>query len=92
MWPTGIDKDGVMYMNAAFGDYPHYLPTEATDHLKSQFTGWMLLNYKKPVTVSSTLGGFHANNAVDESIKHIGVQQQPIKESGYKLILEIFQQ
>ena len=69
MWPTGIDKDGVMYMNAAFGDYPHYLPTGATDHLKSQFTGWMLLNYKKPVTVSSTLGGFHANNAVDESIK-----------------------
>jgi hypothetical protein len=69
MWPTGIDKDGVMYMNAAFGDYPHYLPAGATDHLKSQFTGWMLLNYKKPVTVSSTLGGFHANNTVDESIK-----------------------
>jgi len=69
MWPTGVDKDGVMYMNAAFGDYPHYLPVGTADHLKSQFTGWMLLNYKKPVTVSSTLGGFHANNAVDESIK-----------------------
>ncbi|MFT3932583.1 MAG: discoidin domain-containing protein [Chitinophagaceae bacterium] len=33
------------------------------------FTGWMLLNYKKPVLVSSTLGNFAANNAVDESIK-----------------------
>ena len=33
------------------------------------FTGWMLLNYKKPVTVSSTLGSFYANNANDESIK-----------------------
>ncbi|MET0242470.1 MAG: discoidin domain-containing protein, partial [Flavitalea sp.] len=33
------------------------------------FTGWMLLNYKKPVQVSSTLGGYHANNAVDENIK-----------------------
>ncbi|MEO6670016.1 MAG: family 43 glycosylhydrolase [Ferruginibacter sp.] len=33
------------------------------------FTGWMLLNYKKPVQVSSTLGNFNANNAVDESIK-----------------------
>jgi len=33
------------------------------------FTGWMLLNYKKPVTVSSTLNAFNANNAVDESIK-----------------------
>ncbi len=33
------------------------------------FTGWMLLNYKTPVEVSSTLGGYHANNAVDENIK-----------------------
>jgi len=29
----------------------------------------MLLNYKKPVQVSSSLGGFPANNAVDENIK-----------------------
>ncbi len=33
------------------------------------FTGWMLLNYKRPITVSSTLGAYHANNANDESIK-----------------------
>jgi len=29
----------------------------------------MLLNYNKPVAVSSTYGDFNANNAVDESIK-----------------------
>lgn len=29
----------------------------------------MLLNYKKPVQVSSTLGSHYANNTVDESIK-----------------------
>nr|WP_294877144.1 family 43 glycosylhydrolase [uncultured Pedobacter sp.] len=69
IWPAGFDKDDVMYMDAAFGDYPHYLPTEAQDHLKSGFTGWMLLNYNKPVAVSSTLGSYYANNAVDESIK-----------------------
>lgn len=69
IWPAGFDKDDVMYMDAAFGDYPHYLPAGATDHLKSGFTGWMLLNYNKPVEVSSTLGGYHANNAVDENIK-----------------------
>ncbi|HEY8660364.1 MAG TPA: family 43 glycosylhydrolase [Hanamia sp.] len=69
IWPAGFDKDDIMYMDAAFGDYPHYLPAGATDHLKSGFTGWMLLNYNKPVEVSSTLGGFHANNAVDENIK-----------------------
>jgi hypothetical protein len=33
------------------------------------FTGWMLLNYNKSITVSSTLGGYHANNANDEDIK-----------------------
>jgi beta-xylosidase len=69
IWPAGFDKDGVMYCNTAWGDYPHYIPTEKADHLQSQFTGWMLLNYDKPVQVSSTLGGFHANNAVDEDIK-----------------------
>lgn len=69
IWPAGFDKDDVMYMDAAFGDYPHYLPNKATDHLKSGFTGWMLLNYNKPVSVSSTLGNYNANNAVDENIR-----------------------
>lgn len=69
IWPTGFDKDDVMYTNTAFGDYPHYLPTKADNHLKSKFTGWMLLNYNKPVQVSSTLGGYQANYAVDESIR-----------------------
>jgi beta-xylosidase len=69
IWPAGFDKEGVMYMDAAFGDYPTYLPTGVADHLKSRFTGWMLLNYNKPVQVSSTLGSYFANNAVDENIK-----------------------
>lgn len=69
IWPAGFDKDGVIYCNTAFGDYPHYLPASGADHSKSRFTGWMLLNYKKPVQVSSTLGAYVANNAVDENIK-----------------------
>jgi xylan 1,4-beta-xylosidase len=70
IWPAGFDKDDVMYCNTAFGDYPHYLPGDMIDHSQSRFTGWMLLNYKKPVQVSSTLGSmYNANNAVDESIK-----------------------
>jgi xylan 1,4-beta-xylosidase len=69
LWPAGFDKDDVMYMNSAFGDYPSYLPTGSEDHLQSRFTGWMLLNYNKPVTVSSTLGAYFANYAVDENIK-----------------------
>jgi hypothetical protein len=69
IWPAGFDKDEVMYCNTAFGDYPHYLPNGIADHLKSRFTGWMLLNYNKPVQVSSTLGAYAPNNAVDENLK-----------------------
>ncbi|HEY6954019.1 MAG TPA: discoidin domain-containing protein [Flavisolibacter sp.] len=69
IWPAGFDKDDVMWCNTAFGDYPHYLPTAAQHQYGDLFTGWMLLNYKKPIQVSSTLGGFYANNANDEDIK-----------------------
>lgn len=69
IWPTGFDKEGIMYTNTAFGDYPHYLPDGPADHQQSRFTGWMLLNYNKPIQVSSTLGNYGANYAVDESIK-----------------------
>ncbi len=71
IWPAGFDKDDVMYCNTAFGDYPQTLPTGAinTAGMRPSFTGWMLLNYKKPVTVSSTLGSYTANNIVDENIK-----------------------
>lgn len=69
IWPAGFDSDGVMYCNQAFGDYPSYLPQGPEDHLGTRFTGWMLLNYNKPVRVSSTLGAYSANNAVDENIK-----------------------
>lgn len=80
IWPAGFDKDDVMWCNTAFGDYPHYLPGNKVilTHQpgydpalfpQNYFTGWMLLNYKKPISVSSTLGGYHPNNANDEDIK-----------------------
>ena len=75
VWPTGFDTDDVMYCNTTFGDYPHYIPSKdiadgyGKDGKSPYFTGWMLLNYNKPVQVSSTLGGYLPNNAVDELIK-----------------------
>ena len=66
IWPAGFDKDDVMFCNTSFGDYPHYIPSTKQ---AGEFTGWMLLNYNKPVTVSSTFGNYNANNAVDENIK-----------------------
>lgn len=76
IWPTGFDADGNMYCNTTFGDYPHFIPAAGFPGNKygdngksSYFTGWMLLNYNKPVQVSSTLGGYVPNNAVDELAK-----------------------
>lgn len=71
IWPAGFDADDVMYCNTAYGDYPTLLPEHAKgkDFSKGLFMGWMLLNYQKPVQVSSTLGGYQANFAVDEDIK-----------------------
>jgi xylan 1,4-beta-xylosidase len=69
IWPTGFDKDDVMWCNTAFGDYPHYLPSSSAHNYGDGFTNWFLLNYKKPIQVSSILGGFGANNANDEDIK-----------------------
>ena len=69
IWPAGFDKDDILYSNTAYGDYPTFLPFEKKNHLAGSFSGWMLLNYNKPVQVSSTLGGYQSNNSVDEDIK-----------------------
>jgi len=69
IWPAGFDKEDILYCNTAYGDYPTLLPQKDANHLESLFSGWMLLNYNKPVQVSSTLGGYQANLGVDEDIK-----------------------
>lgn len=69
LWPTYFDKDGILYTNTAYGDYPHRMPTKKVDEPSELFTGWMLLNYNKPVRVSSSLPGYSANFAVDEQMK-----------------------
>ncbi len=69
LWPAGFNNDDILYCNTSYGDYPHYLPSGKSDHLQSRFTGWMILNYNKPVKVSSVLGGYAPNFAVDENIK-----------------------
>jgi xylan 1,4-beta-xylosidase len=75
IWPSGFDSDGVMWCNTAFGDYPKYLPaftkhaTPGKPDNNNEGPAWYLLNYKKPVQVSSTLGGYSSNHINDESIK-----------------------
>lgn len=67
MFPTFFDRDGVMYADTSFGDYPHYAPS--TPNQKGEFTGWMLLSYKKPVTASSHLADFTPDKVTDEQVK-----------------------
>ena len=71
IWPSGFDQEDVLYCNTAYGDYPTFLPefAQGKDFTKGLFSGWMLLNYNKPVQVSSTLGGYQPNFAVDEDMK-----------------------
>jgi hypothetical protein len=66
IWPAGFDKDDVMWCSTAFGDYPHFLPGLEN---AGEFSGWMLLNYAKPITVSSTYANYTANKANDEDMK-----------------------
>jgi len=67
MYPAYFDKDGLMYSNTSFGDYPRFAPSVAGK--AGEFTGWMLLSYKKPVKASSYLQNFKPENLTDESIK-----------------------
>ncbi|WP_280748087.1 family 43 glycosylhydrolase [Parabacteroides sp. PF5-9] len=71
IYPTGFDKDGVMYSNTAFGDYPLYASKKKFVDISNEntFTGWMLLSYNKPVTASSVDSTLVPANAVDESMR-----------------------
>ena len=55
MFPTFFDKDGIMYCDNSFGDYPHFAP--AVPGHQGEFAGWMLLSYGKPVKASSYAEG-----------------------------------
>jgi len=74
MFPAYFDKDGLMYSNTSFGDYPHFAPAVAGK--MGEFTGWMLLSYNKPVKVSSYQGEYVAKNLVDENVKTFWLAEQ----------------
>jgi len=63
LFPTRFTRSGEIIADTYLGDYPHYIDGDR------ELTGWMLLSRHKPVTVSSTLAGFRAENAVDEEVR-----------------------
>lgn len=79
MYPAGFETDGQMWVNTAYGDYPHYLPAGEVESHKERFTGWMLLSYKKPITTNSKLVKSDVH-VVDESDS--GYMQEQITDFG----------
>ena len=68
-YPADFDKNGYLHTNTYLGDYPMYLPGGKEQTTGSYQPGWMLLSYKKPVTVSSALEEYPAGNTVDEDVR-----------------------
>ncbi|HAM73520.1 MAG TPA: coagulation factor 5/8 type domain protein [Verrucomicrobiales bacterium] len=67
MFPAGFDKEGLLYANTRFGDFPHHLPTGKWTDRNELFTGWMLLSYRKPCEASSNQGDFPPSTLTDEN-------------------------
>ncbi len=68
LWPAGVDKDGVMFCNQYFADYPKNIP-QGRFHPMSVMPAYMLLSYGKRASASSERAGHEAKYAVDESMK-----------------------
>ena len=87
MFPAGFDTEGLMYSNTRFGDFPHFLPTKKMENRNELFTGWMLLNYKKPCVASSTRDTFTANRVCDENPRTFWVADN--KKAGQTLTIDL---
>ncbi len=66
LYPAGFDADGCLFTDTYLGDYPMYLPKAGEEPARPD---WMLLSYRKPVTVSSALGDYPAENLTDEDAR-----------------------
>lgn len=86
MYPAFYDKDGLMYCKTDFGDYPHFSPD--SPERQGEFTGWMLLSYKKPVRCSSFRENFTPNNITDENVKTFWVAERNDNRQWIEIDLE----
>jgi len=81
MYPAGFEEDGQMYVNTAYGDFPHFLPdTEVKNH-KERFSNWMLLSYNKAVKVSSVIKDTQMN-IIEKSERGYVPEPEKIDYSG----------
>ncbi|MBN1998719.1 family 43 glycosylhydrolase [candidate division KSB1 bacterium] len=69
LYPVAFDDDGVIRCNTAFADYPQYFPGVKENHIDENYTGMMLLSYKKYAMASSSLDGYGVELTVDEDAR-----------------------
>ena len=67
LWPAGVDKDGILFCNQYFADYPKTIPEGKFDPM-TVHPEWMLLSYRKKVAASSCGENLDPQSVVDESI------------------------
>lgn len=67
IWPAGFDKDGELFCNQNYGDWPR--SAEKTQTNPWADPDWYLLSYKKRVSASSFEAANGPDKAVDENIQ-----------------------
>lgn len=65
IWPAGFDKEGHLYCNQRYGDWPMDVEKLRQDPWAEP--DWMLLSYEKKVSASSCHPQHRAEDAVDEN-------------------------
>lgn len=68
LWPAGFDRDGELFCNQRFGDWPRRITQEQQDPWEEP--EWMLLSAGKSTAASSEAPDCPAANAVDENVQN----------------------
>ncbi|MDE7187973.1 MAG: 1,4-beta-xylanase, partial [Lachnospiraceae bacterium] len=67
IWPAGFDRDGELFCNQNYGDWP--VAVDGNDCDPWREPQWYLLNYKKPAAASSCAEGSDPGMAVNEDAR-----------------------
>lgn len=67
IWPSGFDKEGELFCNQRYGDWPIEINEEKMDVWKNP--KWYLLSYQKKITASSWSEEKKPEYAVDENVQ-----------------------
>jgi hypothetical protein len=67
IWPSGYDKDGELFCNQRYGDWP--MKVEQSNMNPFADPQWYLLSYGKTAAASSSVEGKEPAKALDENVK-----------------------